>query len=309
MGWRRVGKVPKDHVGVKSSKEVVIGDVKYVWRGKGQPRSDELHDTVFHHMTSSVKGAAHTVGEKLGFVKDRVKEGGDHVKDQAYDPWAKHPHYWEPGHDDRDVDEVDESIITKGARNLKEGVRNAGQAYEAQRSQAGEYADEARQELASFAGYRDSPGEASKEGTHRLRSWKDVFIRKPVGMLLALTRALHLFTFSTVYGSAIWVTFVSGLILSKHVPRQQFGYVQSRMFPVYLRILAVGEGVLLLLHSLLHPWFSSEDVERMQLINFAVTIASTLLNVYVLEPRVSKVRKSLRFSMNTSLRLYSYNRI
>lgn len=293
MGWRRLGKVPKDHVGVRSSKEVVIGDVKYVWQGKGEPRSDELHDTVFHHMTNSVKGAAHTVGEKLGLVKDRVKEGADNVRDssvrardQGYDPLAKHPHYWEPD-DDRNIDETDESIITKGARNLKEGVRNAGQAYEAQRSKAGEYADEARQELSSFAGYGE-PGKVSKGG-HHLRSWKDVFIRKPVGMLLALTRALHLFTFSTVYGSAIWVTFVSGLILSKHVPRQQFGYVQSRMFPVYLRILAMGEGLLLLLHSLMHPWFSSESVEQMQLLNFAVMIASTLINAYVVEPQATKV--------------------
>jgi hypothetical protein len=117
-----------------------------------------------------------------------------------------------------------------------------------------------------------------------------VFIRKPVGFLLALTRALHLFTFSTVYGSAFWVTFVSGMILSKHVPRQQFGYVQSRMFPVYLRIVAVGQAVLLLLHSLLHPWFSAESAERMQLFNFAVMLASTLLNAYVLEPRATKVQ-------------------
>ncbi|KAG0603182.1 hypothetical protein M758_10G072500 [Ceratodon purpureus] len=289
LGWRRFGKVPKDHKGVESSKEVVIGDVKYVWQGKGEPRSDE---TAFHHMKNSVKGAAHTVGEKLGLVKDRVKEGAENVRDssvrardQAYDPLAKHPHYWEHD-DDHNVDEGDESIITKGARNVKEGVRNAGQAYEAQRSKAGEYADEARRELSSFAGY-GQPGRASRGG--HLRSWKDVFVRKPVGMLLALTRALHLFTFSTVYGSAIWVTFVSGLILSKHVPRQQFGYVQSRMFPVYLRMLATGEGLLLLLHSLMHPWFSSESIERMQLLNFAVMIASTILNAYVVEPQATKV--------------------
>jgi hypothetical protein len=219
-------------------------------------------------MTNFVKGAAHTVGEKLGFVRDR---GAESSREGDDDPLAKHPHYWSP-----DDEEEGESIVTRGARNLKEGVRRAGQAYEAQRSKAGEFADEAKEELKSFV-----PG--SK------RTWKDVFIRKPVGMLLALTRALHLFAFSTIYGSAVWVTFVSGLILSKHVPRQQFGYVQSRMFPVYLRILALGEGLLLVLHSLLNPWFSSENIERMQLLNFVVMIASTLLNAYVVEPRATKV--------------------
>lgn len=110
-----------------------------------------------------------------------------------------------------------------------------------------------------------------------------------MGFFLALMRALHLFTFSAVYGSAFWVTFVSGMILAKHIPRQQFGYVQSRIFPVYLRILAVGQVVLLLLHSLLHPWFSTESAERMQLLNFAVMIASTFINAFVLEPRATKV--------------------
>ena len=297
MGWRRVGKVPKDPLGVKFSQEdVLIGDVKYVWHEKGQSGNDEFHDTAFRHMTNSVKGAAHTVGEKLGLVKDLVKDGTKNVrdsnvraKDQAYDSWAKRPHY--RGEYDNERNGEDESIITKRVQNLKEGVRNPGQAYEAQRSKAGEYANKAHQELSRFAGFKE--GDKASKGGHYLRLWKDLFIRKPEGMLLTLTRALHLFAFSIVYGSAIWVTFVSGLILSKHVPRQQFGYVQSRMFPVYLRILAVGEGVLLLLHSLMHPWFSSKNIEQMQLVNFSVMITSTVLNAYVLEPRATKVRTTI----------------
>ena len=110
-----------------------------------------------------------------------------------------------------------------------------------------------------------------------------------MGFLLGLTRLLHLFTFSTIYGSAFWVTFVSGLILSKNIPRQQFGYVQSRMFPVYLRVLAAGEGLLFILHSLMHPWFSAETGERWQLQNILLMIVATLINVYVLEPRSTKV--------------------
>lgn len=125
MGWRRVGKVPKDHgVSVSSPKEVVIGDVKYVWpQGKGQPPTDELHNTVFN----SVKGAAHTVGEKLGFVKEKAKDSG---KDQAYDT-LRDGRSWSSRPFDRDYEEEEEdSILTRGARNVKEGVRNAGQVKE-----------------------------------------------------------------------------------------------------------------------------------------------------------------------------------
>jgi hypothetical protein len=127
MGWRRVGKVPKDHgVSVSSPKEVVIGDVKYVWpQGKGQPPTDELHNTVFN----SVKGAAHTVGEKLGFVKERAKDSGARAKDQAYDT-LRDGRSWSSRPFDRDYEEEEDSILTRGARNVKEGVRNAGQVKE-----------------------------------------------------------------------------------------------------------------------------------------------------------------------------------
>lgn len=187
--------------------------------------------------------------------------------------------------------EDDDSMLTKGVRNLKEGVRNAGHAYEQERSKAGEYADSARRELSSFAGYHgeDHGSDRNLSRRSRMRSWKDVFTRKPVGLLLALARALHLFTFSTVYGSAFWVTFVSGMILSKHVPRQQFGYVQSRMFPVYLRVLAVGQGSLLLLQLLMHPWGSADRGERVEVLNFVVMIGATLINAYIVEPKATKV--------------------
>nr|XP_024396030.1 transmembrane protein 205-like [Physcomitrium patens] len=61
------------------------------------------------------------------------------------------------------------------------------------------------------------------------------------------------------------MTFVSGMILSKHLPRQQFGYVQSQMFPVYLRIVAVGQIVLFYLHSVMQPWFWAGKIELMML--------------------------------------------
>ncbi|CAK9205114.1 unnamed protein product [Sphagnum troendelagicum] len=120
-------------------------------------------------------------------------------------------------------------------------------------------------------------------------TWKRTILKRPVGLVLALARFLHLLTFATIYGSSLWVTFVSGIILSKNIPRQQFGFVQSRLFPVYLRVVAAGEGLLFLLHSIMHPWLSADTLERQQFQNFVWMIAATLVNVYVLEPRATKV--------------------
>jgi hypothetical protein len=118
-----------------------------------------------------------------------------------------------------------------------------------------------------------------------------VFFSRPKGFHLSLIRLLHLFTFSIISGSAMWVTFVSGLILSTSLPRQQFAYVQSRIFPIYLTILATGELVLCLLHSLLHPWFSADRLERWQLQNIVWTLIATLFNLLAVEPRETKVKR------------------
>ncbi len=126
-----------------------------------------------------------------------------------------------------------------------------------------------------------------------LRSWKQMFVSRPRGFLLLLIRLLHLFTFSIIYGSALWVTFVSGLILSNNLPQQQFSFMQSRIFPIYLRLLAAGELLLTMLHSLLHPWFSADKLETWQLQNFVWIWVATLINLLVFEPWETKVTNLL----------------
>jgi hypothetical protein len=81
------------------------------------------------------------------------------------------------------------------------------------------------------------------------------------------------------------------------------------MFPVYLRVVAAGEGLLFLLHSIMHPWLSADTLERQQFQNFVWMIAATLVNVYLLEPRATKVSRfsSLSLSLSLSLSIGSPN--
>ena len=81
MGWRRVGEVqPRKQDattrGVSSSgspEEIIIGNVKY-----SKPAAA---DSVFNRMSNTVKGAAQTVGERLGFARDRERDAsGNHVR-------------------------------------------------------------------------------------------------------------------------------------------------------------------------------------------------------------------------------------
>ena len=43
---------------------------------------------------------------------------------------------------------------------------------------------------------------------------------------------VHLLAYSVWLGSIFWTTFVAGIVMFKNLPRQQFGKVQSKLFPM-----------------------------------------------------------------------------
>ncbi|CAK9230407.1 unnamed protein product [Sphagnum jensenii] len=293
IGWRRVGIIVKDYNPCHLTPfEIVLGDVKYVWVGKPHPKEEQ--QTFLHKVLRSIKGAADNVRHFLGFTggvkkkqhhtgvgqasKKRIVDGTESVKEKQVDNNAKGDATTMNGYVD---------VIYKGKESLMEGVKAAGQEYEAGRAQASEYADQARSELQGTVGWlQDNTTSEEEKLPH---SWKQMFVSRPRGFLLSLIRLLHLFTFSIIYGSALWVTFVSGLILSNNLPQQQFSFMQSRIFPIYLRLLAAGELLLTMLHSLLHPWFSADKLETWQLQNFVWILVATLINLLVFEPWETKL--------------------
>ncbi|BBM96853.1 hypothetical protein Mp_1g01170 [Marchantia polymorpha subsp. ruderalis] len=107
--------------------------------------------------------------------------------------------------------------------------------------------------------------------------------------LVSSIKAAHLFSFSSTYGASLWVTFVSGYLLSRTIPRHQFGFVQSKMFPIYLRLIGVGQGLCLVLYMVLHPWTHSNFAEKLQHFNLWTVMVSTLMNIFFLEPRATKI--------------------
>ncbi|CAM6047511.1 unnamed protein product [Sphagnum compactum] len=293
IGWRRVGTIVKDYNPCHLTPlEIVLGDVKYVWVGKPHPKEEQ--QTFLHKVLRSIKGAANNVSHFLGFSggvkkkqhhtgvgqasKKRIVDGTESVEEKQVDNNAKGDATTMNGYVD---------VIYKGKESLMEGVKAAGQEYEAGRAQASEYADQARSELQGTVGWLQD--NTTSEEVKLPHSWKQIFVSRPRGFLLSLIRLLHLFTFSIIYGSALWVTFVSGLILSHNLPQQQFSFMQSRIFPIYLRLLAAGELLLTMLHSLLHPWFSADKLETWQLQNFVWILVATLINLLVFEPWETKL--------------------
>jgi len=111
--------------------------------------------------------------------------------------------------------------------------------------------------------------------------------------LLSL-KGVYTIAYAWLFGMSIWVTFFGGVIAFKALPRQQFGTLQHRVFPVYF-VISIG-----LSSALLGIWtYSHPDVLQLALDPLAVdvfqayTIASVLvfqgLNNFVVGPMTSKV--------------------
>ncbi|KAF7804907.1 transmembrane protein 205 [Senna tora] len=94
----------------------------------------------------------------------------------------------------------------------------------------------------------------------------------------------HLLSFSTAFGAALWVTFIGGIIMFKHLPRHQFGNLQSKMFPAYFLMVGVCCAISVASFGYLHPWKSSSIAERYQLGFLLSSLAFNLANLFVFSP-------------------------
>ncbi|XP_020571552.1 uncharacterized protein LOC110018550 [Phalaenopsis equestris] len=97
----------------------------------------------------------------------------------------------------------------------------------------------------------------------------------------------HLFGFSIAFGSCVWVTFVSSHVLASALPRQQFGIVQSRIYPVYFGAVCVSVLAAVAAFFIERGWKST--AEKVQGYNLLGVLGMTMVNMFYLEPRATKV--------------------
>ncbi|KAG5728565.1 Transmembrane protein 205 [Termitomyces sp. T112] len=65
--------------------------------------------------------------------------------------------------------------------------------------------------------------------------------------------SLYLLGYAWLFGMSLWVTFFGGVIAFRTLPRQMFGNLQHKTFPIYFVISIVLSSALLTLWTLSHP--------------------------------------------------------
>jgi predicted membrane protein len=94
---------------------------------------------------------------------------------------------------------------------------------------------------------------------------------------------LHLLAYGTWLGSVFYTTFIAGITMFKNLPRQTFGKVQSKLFPIYFNLGAITISLQLLTLAKL-PALMTKNVLR----TLGTSFAMTLLNMVYLEPLTTR---------------------
>uniref|UniRef100_A0A803NNH0 TMEM205-like domain-containing protein n=1 Tax=Cannabis sativa TaxID=3483 RepID=A0A803NNH0_CANSA len=114
---------------------------------------------------------------------------------------------------------------------------------------------------------------------------------------LASTKALspvpgmmYLIGYGIAYGTSVWVTFVSSHVLAGSLPMQQFGLVQSKLYPVYFRTMASSIGTALVGFVVSHRGRAlTRDFHKIQFYNLLASLSLVLINMLYFEPKATKL--------------------
>ncbi|XP_005405712.1 PREDICTED: transmembrane protein 205 [Chinchilla lanigera] len=109
-----------------------------------------------------------------------------------------------------------------------------------------------------------------------------------------LVKVAHLLVLSGAWGMQMWVTFVSGFLLFRNLPRHTFGLVQSRLFPLYFHISVGCAFVNLCTAASQRAWVQFTFWEASQCCLLFLSLVLAAINARWLEPRTTAAMRALQ---------------
>mmetsp|Transcript_24055 Transcript_24055/g.58083 ORF Transcript_24055/g.58083 Transcript_24055/m.58083 type:complete len:221 (+) Transcript_24055:107-769(+) len=102
-----------------------------------------------------------------------------------------------------------------------------------------------------------------------------------------MTTLIHLVAFSSWFGCSVWVSFVSGLVMFKNLPRHVFGRLQSKLFPAFFQFSTVTVILAIATSSAVGGGSTASDNDLPY--SLIIVLACTLLNLLFFEPETTRV--------------------
>ncbi|XP_004458246.1 transmembrane protein 205 [Dasypus novemcinctus] len=110
----------------------------------------------------------------------------------------------------------------------------------------------------------------------------------------SLTKVMHLLVLAGAWGMQMWVTFASGFLLFRSLPRHTFGLVQSKLFPSYFHISVACPFINLCILAPQHAWAQLTFWEAGQLGLLLLSLALAATNARWLGPRTTAAMQALQ---------------
>ncbi|KAL6311254.1 hypothetical protein AAG906_035763 [Vitis piasezkii] len=133
--------------------------------------------------------------------------------------------------------------------------------------------------------------EFQKKGQHDFsnRVYDVVNYMLSTDAIKSLMCVIHILGFATAYGVCVWVTFFSSFVLAGALPNQQFGIVQSKIYPFIskLWLLVLGWPFGTCIESRRKVLLGKPDLFQGHAL--LATLLIILINLLYLEPRATKV--------------------
>ncbi|KAG8389662.1 hypothetical protein BUALT_Bualt01G0002200 [Buddleja alternifolia] len=223
---------------------------------------------------AAAEGAKDAVGETIGKFRNRVSDTAKKASDKAQET----------------KESVKDKVKEKGSemrQGWKEQVYNVkDKVYEVKeeaKKGMGEGIGKVKDTVSDAAAKKEASAQVGpKEKVKRQVSNVREKAKKAKEWMGTVTGVLHLVGLSAAYGMGVWVTFGSSYVLSGALPKQQFGMVQSKIYPVYFKAMAFSVGMGLLGHLM-------SGKRMVSPLSLAAALGMVLVNLLYLEPRATKV--------------------
>ncbi|XP_019085616.1 PREDICTED: uncharacterized protein LOC104715813 [Camelina sativa] len=241
-----------------------------------QQRSMNLMQKIASVVGRAKDRTADTVGETASDVEDAVGRKAHDMKKTVT-------------HAARDV----EDTVADKARYVKEKVRDkAHDVKETVAQKAHESKERAKDRVRGKAHeLKETVAHKSQDAWERVKNGVREFGSAAVGALspTKVASVVGLTAIAAAFGTCVWVTFVSSYVLASVLGRQQFGVVQSKLYPVYFKATSVGILVGLLGHVLSRRRKLLTDATEMwQGVNLLSSFFMIEANKSFVEPRATK---------------------
>ncbi|KAJ0085075.1 hypothetical protein Patl1_07382 [Pistacia atlantica] len=245
--------------------------------------SEAAHDAIAQNKEIAHEAKA-ALQDAFGKAKEGFSEKAHGVKEAVQKTYGKAKEG--TSQTAQDVKGTAEKPVAKAKGTIKE-TKDLGNAIR------GDIGRNVSEQVASVRGSVKEKAKEAKEGTKHAaervktgaHNFFDRFVhRETFGGLMGV---LNMLGFAIAYGMCVWVSFVSSYVLAEALPRQQFGMVQSKIYPVYFRGMACSIVLALLGH--MPRLFAGGKVEIFQGFNLLASILMVFVNSMYMEPRATKV--------------------